>query len=177
MITTVLCTLLGIIILLLIVAVAIGTKITIVRKVAVEQPVSQVFNYLKEIKNQDEFSIWNRADPEMKKTFAGTDGQPGFIYAWDSSTNKSVGAGEQEIKTIETNRLVACELRFERPMKSVAEVWMEFSAPAENQTIVSWHFRSKVPYPMNLLKFYFAKMMGHDLETGLLNAKAILEKK
>jgi hypothetical protein len=38
-------------------------------------------------------------DPNMKKTYTGTDAEVGFISAWES-TDKNVGVGEQEIKKI-----------------------------------------------------------------------------
>ena len=66
------------------------------KSVEIRKPSSEVFNYLKYTRNQDNFSVWNMADPDMKKEQSGTDGEVGFLYRWDSQ-NKNVGAGEQEI--------------------------------------------------------------------------------
>jgi hypothetical protein len=35
-------------------------------------------------------------DPDMKKTYRGTDGTVGFVSEWESN-KKDVGTGEQEI--------------------------------------------------------------------------------
>ena len=60
------------------------------REVIINQPKSIVFNYVKLLKNQDEYSKWARMDPDMQKSFRGTDGTVGFISAWDSE-NPDVG--------------------------------------------------------------------------------------
>jgi hypothetical protein len=78
---------------------------------------SEVFNYLKFTKNQVNFSVWNMADPGMKKVFHGTDGTEGFVYTW-SSANKNVGAGEQETKAIVDGKSIEFEVRFFSPMKN-----------------------------------------------------------
>ena len=52
-------------------------------------PQQIVFDYLKQIKNQDNFNKWIMVDPDMKRKFKGTDGSVGFIYAWNG-TKKQV---------------------------------------------------------------------------------------
>jgi len=64
------------------------------RNVVVNKPLKEVFDYLKLVRNQDDFSIWNMEDPTKKTDFVGTDGTVGYVYKWDSPTNKNVGAGE-----------------------------------------------------------------------------------
>src|SRR5476649_899486 len=66
------------------------------REIVIKRPKADVFNYVKLLKNQDHYSKWVMTDPSMKKSFTGTDGTVGFIYAWDSE-NKQAGKGEQEI--------------------------------------------------------------------------------
>ena len=38
------------------------------RKVTINRPVHEVYEYLRFIRNQDQWSKWNRLDPKMKKT-------------------------------------------------------------------------------------------------------------
>jgi hypothetical protein len=63
------------------------------REVLIRQPKQDVFNYIKLLKNQDNFSKWAKMDPAMKKEYRGTDGTVGFVSAWDSE-NGNVGKGE-----------------------------------------------------------------------------------
>ena len=57
---------------------------------------SEVFAY---IKNQNNYSVWNKKDPNSKIEYKGEDGTDGFVASWDSNM-KDVGKGEQEIKKI-----------------------------------------------------------------------------
>jgi uncharacterized membrane protein len=86
------------------------------REIIIDKPRQQVFNYIKYLKNQDNFSKWVRTDPNMKKEFRGTDGTVGFVYGWDSK-NKNAGKGEQEIMNITEGERVDVEVRFERPLQ------------------------------------------------------------
>lgn len=136
---------------------------------------SEVFNYLKLTKNQDNFSVWNMTDPGMKKEFHGTDGTAGFVYTWDSA-NKNVGAGEQETKAVVDGKSIEFEVRFFRPMKNTGKVHFLIDKKSENITGVTWIFDSPSKFPYSLIAPIFKKMLGKDLEKGLINLKGILEK-
>ncbi|MDQ3683867.1 MAG: SRPBCC family protein, partial [Bacteroidota bacterium] len=82
----------------LIIALFVKKEYTVERDITINKPKQEVFNYVKYLKNQDNYSKWVRTDPAMKKDFRGTDGTVGFVYAWDG--NKKAGKGEQEIKNI-----------------------------------------------------------------------------
>src|ERR1700749_5272990 len=62
----------------------------------INKPQQQVFDYLALLKNQEHFNAWLMIDPKMKKEFTGAEGQPGFVYAWESK-NKKDGKGSQKI--------------------------------------------------------------------------------
>ena len=161
---------------LTIIALVMTGDMIIERSVIINKPLQQVFNYLKLMKNQDNFSVWNMADPNMKKTFMGTDGTVGCTYAWDSSTNKNVGAGEQEILKIEEWKTIEYEIRFKRPMQNVAKAKFAVTAVSADQTTVLWGFYSKSKFPVSIMKTVFQKMLGKDLQKSLGNLKTLLEK-
>ena len=160
----------------LIVAFLMSKEMSIERTIIINKPRNQVFEFLKLTKNQDQFSVWNRTDPEMKKEYRGTDGTVGFVYSWNSSTNKNVGAGEQETTHIEENKKIEYEVRFIRPMQQVAKCAFVLKAVTPSQTLVQWAFYGHTHYPLNVLKFVFAKMLGRDLEKSLKDLKVLLEK-
>jgi hypothetical protein len=134
-----------------------------------------VFDYLKMTRNQDNFSVWNMADPNMKKSYKGTDGTVGYIYNWDS-TMKNVGAGEQEITAIEDGKSIDYTIRFSRPMKNTGKTKFQITSVGDDNTSVAWIFDSPSRFPMSLLSPIFKRMLGKDLEKGLNNLKVILEK-
>lgn len=169
--------LLGIIALALLIALFLPKEYTVEREITINQPKDSVFNYVKYLKNQDNFSVWSTKDPAMKKTFTGVDGTVGAIAGWDSK-DKNVGVGEQEIKKIVEGERIDFELRFKVPFESTDNAYMATEAISPNQTKVKWGFDGKMPYPMNLMLpiMNMEEMLGKDLQDGLNNLKVVLEK-
>jgi hypothetical protein len=151
-----------------------GMKAT--REIVINKSNAEVFNYIKQLKNQDNYSKWGSMDPNMKKEYRGTDATPGFVSAWEG--NKKVGQGEQEIISIEEGKKLNTELRFIKPFKSVAQSSMTTEAISENSTKVSWGFEGSMNYPMNVMKLFMnmEKSIGDDFSTGLNNLKVLMEK-
>lgn len=173
---TILLAIVAIVAVALIAALFIKSDYSIKRDIVINKPKGEVFNYIKYLKNQNEYSKWAKMDPGMKTEFRGTDGQVGFISAWDSERD-SVGKGEQEIKKIDEGKRVDYEIRFIKPMEAVAPAYMITDSIAPVQTKVTWGFEEHVPYPFNIMCLFFdvEKMIGNDLQIGLNNLKGKLE--
>jgi hypothetical protein len=164
------------VIVLLVAALFIDKDYAIVREVTINKPKTEVYNYIRYLKNQNEYSKWARMDPNMKKEFRGTDGTVGFVSAWEG--NKDVGKGEQEIKKISEGDRIDYEIRFKKPFESTAQSFMSTEEAPGNQTKVKWGFSGHMPYPMNLMRIFgMEKAVGNDLQTGLDNLKALQEKR
>jgi uncharacterized protein YndB with AHSA1/START domain len=151
-------------------------NMVIEKTVTINKDVTTVFNFLKQTKNQDLFSVWNMKDPKMHKTYSGTDGTNGFIYSWDSK-DKNVGAGTQQIINIVENNRIEYVINFERPMKNTGNSIFSLNTSGDNSTTVSWSFISPTKFPFSLLAPLFKKMLGKQIETSLQNLKQLLEKK
>ncbi|WP_413998159.1 SRPBCC family protein [Flavobacterium sp. W1B] len=169
--------LLGIIALALIVALFMPKEYAVEREITINKPIDSVFNYVKYLKNQNEFSVWANIDPNMKSTFKGTDGVVGAVSAWESKV-KEVGIGEQEITKISEGKRLDFELRFKEPMNDTAMGFMSTEMVAVNQTKVKWGINGVMPYPMNIMLPFMNmdQMIGKDLQQGLDNLKAKMEK-
>jgi len=89
------------------------------RSVEFAKPRAEVFNYLRSLKNMDDWSSWAKKDPNMDKKFTGTNGEVGSQSYWNG--NKEVGEGEQEIKNIIDGERIESELRFFKPFKSTSD--------------------------------------------------------
>lgn len=146
------------------------------KEITINKPKQQVFEYIKLLKNQNEYSKWSSMDPNMKKDFRGTDGTVGFVSTWDG--NSDVGKGEQEIKKIEEGKRIDYELRFEKPIKSNNKAYMLTEAINDSTTKVKWGFSGKIPYPFNVLNIFgtMTKDIGNDFQVGLQNLKKNMEK-
>jgi hypothetical protein len=165
--------LLGVIILLALIA---PKQYEVNRSVIINRSLPEVFQFLKFVRNQDQWSPWKKKDPNMKQESVGADGEVGFIAKWEG--NKEVGTGEQEILHIEHNQQINTQLRFLKPWKSVSDAYIKVTEVDENQTNVTWGFAGNSPVPMNIfmLFFNFEKAVGKDFEEGLADLKDILEK-
>ena len=146
------------------------------RSIVINKPISEVFEYLKYIKNQDYWSPWKKKDPNMKQEFVGTDGEIGFISKWEG--NKDVGTGEQDLISIQKeNDRIEVQLRFFKPWKSESDAYLTVEKMDEHNTKVVWGFSgvNKVPANIFMMFFNMDKAVGKDFEEGLRDLKQILE--
>lgn len=167
---------LGIIIALpFIIALFMAKDYAVERQIAISKPKQEVFDYIKYLKNQDNYSKWATMDPDMKKSYRGTDGEVGFVSAWESESD-DVGKGEQEIMKIDGDR-IDYELRFFEPFEAQDKAYMIVEGVSESETVVKWGFDGHMDYPMNIMLLFmdFDKMLGDDLSTGLTGLKNVLE--
>ena len=144
------------------------------REIIINAPQQKVFEYLKLLKNQENFNKNAMADADRKKEFKGVDGTVGYVYAW--SGDKSAGAGEKEIKNIVEGKKIETEIRFVKPMTAVARMIMETESLAGNQTKVYWSNASDLKRPLNVMVPMIEKMIAKDMDSSLLTLKNILEK-
>jgi len=167
----------GIIALVLIVALFINGKYEVEREVTINKSKQEVYDYVKYLKNQDNFSVWSKADPAMKKEFTGEDATVGCIASWDSE-NPDVGKGEQKIIKIAEGERIDYELHFIEPFESTDFAFLTTTAVNDSVTSVKWGFHGEMKYPMNLMMLFMdmEAMLAPDLQNGLNNLKGILEK-
>jgi len=160
----------------LIAALFIKNDYAVEQQITIHANKTQVFNYIKLLRNQNNYSKWAMMDPTMTKTYQGLDGRVGFISAWDS-TNAEVGKGEQEIIAIISGERIDFELRFIKPFAATEPAFMTTTTLATGSTQVTWGFKGHMAYPMNILFLFtdFEQMIGSDLQTGLDKLKVILE--
>ena len=158
----------------LVVLAFVPTSFTVRREIIINRPTHEVFDYLRNLKNQPAFSMWSQLDPAMEKSFRGTDGTAGSIYAW-SSQEKNVGMGELEVKALEANRRIELEIRFTKPFVSADPTVIEFEALDPARTRVMQAYFGKMPYPMNVLCRTISKTIGEGMDTSFQSLKLILE--
>ena len=168
------CAIIAVIVLLALIA---PKTYNVSRSITINKPVSEVFNYLKHIKNQDAWSPWKKKDPNMKQEHIGTDGEVGFVAKWEG--NKDVGTGEQEIVSITENKSINSQLRFYKPWKSQSDAYLTTRDLGNNSTEVVWGFSGVNKPPSNIFFLFFNmdKTVGKDFEEGLNDLKQILESK
>ena len=172
---TILYILAALVLLIVLLALIAPKSYAVSRSITIDKPIADVYNYLKLMKNQDHWSPWQERDPDMKKTFTGTDGEVGFISAWESD-HKQVGSGEQEIVGLKENEEITTHLRFLKPFKSESDAYLKVNE-AEGGTKVTWGFSGKNKFPMSIFMLFMNmdKAVGADFEQGLSKLKQQLE--
>ncbi len=167
---------LGTIALLLIAGLFVNKNYAVEREIVINKPKAEVFDYIKHLKNQKNFSVWAKKDPSAKIEYKGIDGQIGFISTWESKDDE-VGKGEQEIVKIVDGARIDLKLRFKIPFEAEDDAYFITESVSDTQTKVKWGFKGSMNYPMNLMLLFMdmEEMLGKDLEGGLKNLKAVLE--
>lgn len=147
------------------------------REVTISKPRTEVFAYAKMLKNQNDWGPWVKRDPNIKLSYKGNDGEPGFVSTWESE-KEDVGAGEQEIKKIEDGKRIETEIRFKKPFESKSDAYLTMEDSGPDQTKVKWGFTGTMPRPLNLMLLFMDmdKEVGKDFDAGLASLKSIVEK-
>ena len=165
----------GFITLLLIIALFMKKEHFVKCEIIINAPRQKVFDFLKHLKNQEQFNKWATAGKENRKEeFKGTDGTVGYIYSW--SGDKSAGQGEKEIKNIIEGKRIETEIRFVKPMAAIASIVMETESLSDSQTKVTWSNSGILKYPLNIMIPIAEKNFSKDMKSSLSILKEILEK-
>jgi len=139
------------------------------RSIEIDAPKSLVFESVSQFKIVDKWSPWNELDPNMTKTYSGTDGQVGASFSW--SGNEEVGAGKQTIQAISPDR-VDLLLNISEPFK--ADFPANFILTGDSlKTKITWTLDPVLPFPVNVWAMFtnVNRAMGKDYERGLGNLK------
>lgn len=166
---------LGIVVLIAILAALAPKTYNVSRTIEISRPKAEVFDYLKYLKKQDEWSPWAKRDPTMEQKFTGVDGQVGAISYWKG--NKEVGEGEQELTKIVDGERIESELRFLKPWQSESDAYLVTESIDANTTKVTWGFSGHNKFPMSIMMLFMNmdKMIGKDFEEGLASLKQKME--
>ncbi|PXX24635.1 SRPBCC family protein [Arenibacter sp. ARW7G5Y1] len=166
----------GVVILITVLALLAPKSYDVSRSIEISKPKAQVFDNVKYLKKQQEWSPWAKKDPNMEKKFTGIDGEVGAVSYWNG--NKEVGEGEQEIKKIIEGERVEGELRFMKPFRSTSISYLDLTESGDGKTKVTWGFKGENKFPMSIMMLFMSmdKAVGKDFEEGLRNLKSIMEK-
>lgn len=162
--------LLAIIALPLIAALFIPNQSSSEGQIVVNKPKLEVFDYIKQVKNQDHFGVWQLSDPGMKTTSEGIDGTEGFRYSWDS---EKLGKGAQVITHIVEGERMESDMFFFDVDDSASKAYFTTEEQSPNQTIVKWGISWRTPYPWNIMNAFYN--MDDDFQQGLKKLKEIVE--
>ena len=141
------------------------------RSAQVGAPPPVIFAIINDLHQWGRWSPYDKRDPNMKKTFAGSARGPGAIYTWNG--NNEVGEGRLTIEESKPGELVRMKLEFSRPFKATNEVNFKLE-PSEGGTRVSWIMDGKNNFMTKAMSLVMNmdKMVGKEFEQGLANLNA-----
>lgn len=135
----------------------------------INRPAQEVFDYIKYLKNQENYAVWYKMDPKATRNYSGTDGAVGATVEWDG---EKTGQGKQVVTRIVEGKQIESDLFFmgsDEPAKALFTVEEE----GPSRTELNWGIVGETPYPFNLMNWFVD--MDKDFEEGLRNLKNILE--
>lgn len=161
---------LGVLALALIGAAFLPKQTTYSAEINIDRPHTEVYEYISQLRHQEQYGYWNLADPSMAQTYQGTDGTVGFRTEW---TSEQMGNGSQVITKLVPNESMESALDFGFGGKP-AESTIRVKPITAHQSKVYFGVTMYAHYPANLI---FLIPMDAHFEKSLDNLKRLLEAK
>ncbi|TCJ29861.1 SRPBCC family protein [Nocardioides jejuensis] len=142
------------------------------RSITIDAAPAAVHTHLDDFHNWTAWSPWEELDPELKRTYSGSDKGVGSHYAWVG--NNKVGQGSMEI-TASTPERIDIDLEFLKPFKASNKTVFTLTAEGDG-TRVDWAMSGERPLLFAILgKLFFDKAIAKDFDKGLAKLKAAAE--
>ena len=144
------------------------------RSASIKAAPEKIFPLIADFHQWGAWSLWEKMDPAMQRTFSGAASGKGAVYAWEG--NSKVGAGRMEITDTVPSK-ITIQLDFIKPFEghNIAEFTL---TPNGDTTNVTWAMHGPASFISKLIGLFcnMDKMIGKDFETGLANLKVIAQK-
>jgi uncharacterized protein YndB with AHSA1/START domain len=148
---------------------------TVTRSATIAAPPARIYEQLVDFHNWTNWSPWEDLDPDLKRTYSGSESGKGAAYAW--SGNRKAGQGQMEITEATEPSTVKVDVIFEKPFKARNDT--EFTIrPEGTGSHVTWTMTGKktlMTKVMGIVKS-MDNMIGPDFDKGLARLKATTEK-
>lgn len=148
-------------------------KFAVSRSVTVNAPPEKIYALIADPRAWQQWSAWNRRDPQMAIEFSGPASGAGAVWAWKS---KSQGDGRMTFTSAEPPKRLGYELFFpDFGTTSTGDFRLDANGGA---TQVTWAMNGDMgANPLyRWMGLFMDKMVGPDFDTGLANLKAQAEK-
>ncbi len=175
MITIILYSFAGIVVLILLIGFASPRVAKMERSTTINASPEKIWPYLNNLRSfVENWSPWTEKDPNAEHVYNDISEGVGAHYSWKGE-KKKVGEGSMEIKTSEPMNLIKVHLEFKGRGDAMAGWILRDNGDGSCQ--VTWDFESD--NGMNPMARLFGRMMdkflGPDYENGLSKLKAVCE--
>jgi carbon monoxide dehydrogenase subunit G len=145
------------------------------RTATIAAPQADVFAQVNDFHKWDAWSPWAKLDPNAKIAFEGPDSGQGTVMTW--AGNDKVGEGKMTLTESQPNDLLKLKVDFVKPFEGTATQEFAFK-PQGDQTTVTWSMQGRNDSFIQkafCLVMNGKKMIGDDLEKGLVQLKTVAE--
>ena len=144
------------------------------RSINIAASPAQVFAQVSDFHRWDQWSPWEKMDPNMKRTFEGPPSGEGAVYAWAGSGQ--VGEGKMTLVKSQPPELIQIRLDFLKPMKATNLAEFTFT-PEDGGALVTWSMsgRKNLLSKVMCLFMNMDKMVGGQFDLGLARLKTVVE--
>jgi uncharacterized protein YndB with AHSA1/START domain len=145
------------------------------RSVEIEAPAELVYPYLEDLHRHQEWSPWDKLDPDMKRSYSGAERGTGAVYEW--SGNDKAGAGKMTIVDAQPHQRVQVKLEFTKPFEASNMVEWTLQ-PAAGGCAITWSMEGPNSLPGKIMSVFIDMdtMLGKDFEAGLNKLKTEAER-
>jgi len=146
------------------------------RQAVIAAPAAAVFAQVNDLRKWEDWSPWAKLDPNAKVTFSGPQAGEGASFKWDG--NDKIGAGTMTITESKPNDRIATRTDFTRPFAGTSNTDFVFSESG-GQTNVIWSMFGRHDFISKAMCLVMSmeRMLGPDVEKGLVQLKQAVEKK
>ena len=146
---------------------------SVTRTTTVDAPAHEVHALIDDFHAWTQWSPWEDLDPELQRTYSGSERGVGAVYQW--SGNRKAGQGRMEI-TRSSPEDVEVALDFLKPFKSSSTTTFSLAASG-NGTVVEWRMTGEQKGLMSALGKVYSmdRLIGPDFEKGLARLKTLAE--
>jgi len=145
------------------------------RSLTIDAPAASIYDQIVNFHHWTSWSPWEGVDPDLRRTYSGSESGTGAVYAW--SGNRKAGQGRMEITgTTEPSR-VQIDLAFEKPFRSRSDTVFTIQ-PEGSGSRVTWLMTGRKTFMTRLMGIFTSmdKLIGPDFEKGLADLKSTAEK-
>lgn len=169
MLTIILCSLAGLVVLLALIGLLMPSRVMVERSITIDQPVEKIFPWAAELKQWPHWTVWSAdRDPTLVYNYPGpTTGLGGSMH-W---TSRKMGNGSLTFTEFTPNQALRYELQM--PGHKPLQGHLEFESAGGGATRVSWYDDIDMggnPFK-KLMGPLLKRMLGHAFGRNLVGLK------
>ncbi|MCP3140121.1 SRPBCC family protein [Pyxidicoccus xibeiensis] len=134
------------------------------RSAQLNAPADAAFALINDFHRWEQWSPYEKLDPNLERSFEGPSSGPGAVYAYKG--NRNVGEGRMTIQESRPGALVSIQLEFIEPFPSKNTATFELE-PSGTGTRVTWSMEGPNTLMGKVMSPFMDGFIGKSMEQGL----------